>query len=180
MYKHNLYHVLDFKVLLTNFEFLTFFSWSWQWCRKRRQITNLFWTTFKDIWIFAPFTTSLTTSAVVQNSNAVGKQLVRHTLILKSVRESLKIVEDILPKSQQPIKGISFRGNIVGAIINFIQYYTPITTFALQSSHPLVFQAAWEVIKIKLQPCTLQPWFMAITHEVYKKKDKNCSKGEFF
>ena len=54
-------------------------------------------------------------------------------------------------------------GNIAGAIINFIQYYTPITTFALQSSHPLVFQAAWEVIKIKLQPCTLQPWFMAIS-----------------
>ena len=33
----------------------------------------------------APFTTSLTTSAVVQNSNAGGKQLVRHTLILKSI-----------------------------------------------------------------------------------------------
>ena len=57
----------------------------------------------------------------------------------------------------QPIKGIRFGANIAGAIINFIQYYTPITTFALQSSHPLVFQAAWEVIKIKLQPCTLQP-----------------------
>ena len=81
---------------------------------------------------------------------------------------------------QQPIKGIRFGANIAGAIINFIQYYTPITTFALQSSHPLVFQAAWEVIKIKLQPCTLQPWFMAITHEVYKKKDKNCSTGEYF
>ena len=33
----------------TNFEFLAFFSWSWQWCRKRRQITNLFWTTFLSI-----------------------------------------------------------------------------------------------------------------------------------
>ena len=32
----------------------------------------------------APFTTSLTTSAVVQNSNAGEKQLVRYTLILKS------------------------------------------------------------------------------------------------
>ena len=29
--------------------FLTFFSWSWQWCRKRCQITNLFWTTFLSI-----------------------------------------------------------------------------------------------------------------------------------
>ena len=42
-------NVLDFKVWRTNFEFLTFFSWSWQWCRKRRQITNLFWTTFLSI-----------------------------------------------------------------------------------------------------------------------------------
>ena len=30
-----------------------------------------------------PFTTSLTTSTVVQNTNAGGKQLVRNTLILK-------------------------------------------------------------------------------------------------
>ena len=43
------HNVLDFKVWRTSFEFLTFFSWSWQWCRKRRQITNLFWTTFLRI-----------------------------------------------------------------------------------------------------------------------------------
>ena len=36
-----------------------------------------------------PFTTSLTTLAVVQNSNAGGKQLVCHTLILKSVRSHI-------------------------------------------------------------------------------------------
>ena len=106
------------------------------------------------------------------------------SLKVRSVNKFVSFTFFQVPAAQ-PIKSIiSFffwgGGNIAGAIINFIQYYTPITTFALQSSHPLVFQAAWEVIKIKLQPCTLQPWFMAITHEVYKKKDKNCSKGEFF
>ena len=84
-----------------------------------------------------------------------------------------KLDSHFFAKSQQPIKGIRFGANIAGAIINFIQYYTPITTFALQSSHPLVFQAAWEGIKIKLQPCTLlQPWFMAISHEVVYIKRK--------
>ena len=41
--------------------------------------------TFKEIWILALFTASLTTSAAVQNSNAGGKQLARHTLKVKSV-----------------------------------------------------------------------------------------------
>ena len=41
--------VLNFKVWRTNFEFLTLFSWSSQWCRKRQQIMNLFWTTFFSI-----------------------------------------------------------------------------------------------------------------------------------
>ena len=43
------FNVLDFKVWRTNFEFLTFFCWSWQWCRKRRQIINLFLTIFLSI-----------------------------------------------------------------------------------------------------------------------------------
>ena len=39
--------ISNFKVWRTNF--LTFFSWSWQWCRKKHQIMNLFWTTFLSI-----------------------------------------------------------------------------------------------------------------------------------
>ena len=52
---------------------------------------NTFLSINSEIWILAPLTTSFPTSATVQNSNAGGKQLVRHTLNLDRInRHNLK------------------------------------------------------------------------------------------